>query len=257
MVDLTYLRKKRVRRAVAIVGGVCAAGVIALGAVSALGLQAAPLTIKLSNSNAALGLKRTKAATEAKTFLLAEDCPPYTEHTASLLPTDEKLDSEVSESAFSGDQTSTLYYKYTFYVVNTLESAADYEVVLSINRNDSNTKEFDLTDVLRVRFYENRDLSQHNSKTYAKAKVVTEGGEYKQVPEHISDDSSPLAEMFESGSTILRSEVKNVTKEDTIRYTFVMWLEGYDHDSFGKNAPTDSSLSLGVNISAHEASSNE
>ena len=38
----------------------------------------------------------------------------------------------------------------------------------------------------------------------------------------------------------------------TTRYTFVMWIEGEDKQSTGE-APVDSSIALGVNISAHEA----
>lgn len=252
MVDLTYLRRKRVRKTVALVGSISAACAIVIGAVAALGQYASPLTIKTTNSNASVGLKKEINATETKSFLVADNAPAYTEYTDALIQDHEKIDSEISKSALSGDGTSTLYYKYTFYVTNIGDNDADYEVLLSINRNESNTKEFDLTDTLRVRFYENKDLSQHNYKTYAKTRVITEGGEYKRVPEHISTPDSPYAEPFIDSSSVLRSTLKGLKPNEVIRYTFVLWLEGEDPDSSGP-APTTSSLALGVNISAHEA----
>lgn len=261
MVDFTFLRKKRVRKVALIIGTISLAGAVVVGAVAALGQHAAPMTVKLNNSNVSLGLTTEEASDSYQAFLIGSDAGKsigYTEYYCSGLPDDSVLDSEISngdESSLTSDKLSFKYYKYTFYLTNTGEQDAEYEVSMNINRNTSDTKEFDLSSILRVRVYENSDLSQHSNETFAKAKSYRneQTGELEYTEELVSYDIPGVyATKFIDSKTVMKREGKIIHPKEKVRYTFVMWLEGYDHDSDNVKAPKFSSLALGVNISAHE-----
>lgn len=259
MVDLGLIKKRKAKKIVAIVGGSCLLVSVVICLAAILGQRAAPLTIELNNSGAKLALSESvKPESEKRSFLLAKETPGYTEFNGNAIPSYEKsveLDSELSEAILSSDKSSTLLYKYTFYVVNTGSEAADYTLSLDLSYPNRSASTFDLADVLRVRFYENENLDEHNYKTYAKATQTFDEatGTYIEGKEHTTDLDSPLVdENFLSNKVVLKSEVKAFEPESYMRYTFVFWLEGNDPDSEGKEAPVGSSLVLGVSISAHE-----
>ncbi len=257
MVDLGIIRKKKARKMVAIGGSICAGCVAVFCAIALLGQRAAPLTVILNNSGASLTLAESvKEGSETSSFLLAKNAPSYTEYDGrSFDYYAGELDSELSETVLTSDLESTLFFKYTFYVENTGSKASDYSLSLNISYPNRTVSSFDLAEILRVRFYENEDLSQHNFKTYAKAHSYYDAsaGEYVEGPEHVTNSSSDFAEMFESNKTILTSNISNFQPSSKMRYTFVLWLEGNDPDSEGKDAPVGCSIALGVNISAHES----
>ena len=65
----------------------------------------------------------------------------------------------------------------------------------------------------------------------------------------------PLAELFASGSTVAEYNVNNFIKNDIMRYTVVIWLEGADPQSNAdEEYPEGATLKLGVDITAHENS---
>lgn len=253
MVDLSFIKKRKAKKIVAIAGASCAGAVAVLIAVALLGQRAAPLTVKLSNSGASLALYKSEFENEHKSFLLATEAKPYSEISEPAIKAYESLiDIDDSKPLATSDGNSFQFYQYTFYLTNTGEAAADY--TLSLNVSYPHKSNFDLADVLRVRFYENdgADKTSHNYRTFAKHSDYfnVDTGEYE--PERISDGSSDFAEKFENASTILTSKVSSFQPGATTRYTFVLWIEGEDKQSTGK-APVDSSIALGVNISAHEA----
>lgn len=259
MVDLSIIRKRKAKKIVAIVGSITAACVAVICTIAVLGQKSAPLTVSLNNSGASLALTESTSSDSAKTsFLLAKDTPGYTEFDGTAFPYYEKsneLDSELSESVLTEDKESTLFFKYTFYVENTGDIASDYSLSLNISYPNRTASTFDLANILRVRFYENSDLNAHNYTTYAKATSYfdNDANSFVEGQEHVSGVDSPLAEKFLSNKTVLTSEISNFKPKEIMRYTFVLWLEGNDPDSEGKEAPVGSSLALGVNISAHEA----
>lgn len=256
MVDLKPIRKRQAKKIIAITSSICVAGVAVLVAVALLGQRSSPLTVTLSNSGASLALSQSIAEGSQKTsFLLAKNAPDYTEVDGRELDYFEgELDSEVQGSILTSDKASTRFFKYTFYVENTGSIASDYSLSLNLSY-PNRTSNFDLADILRVRFYENADLSAHTYKTYAKASSVynPETGTYDLSKERITTPDSEFAEMFESNKTVLTSNVSGFAPGERTRYTFVLWLEGNDKDSEGVEAPVGSSIALGVSISAHEA----
>ncbi|MCR5332763.1 MAG: hypothetical protein K6E11_01925 [Bacilli bacterium] len=253
MVDLSFIRKRKAKKIVALVGGLCGAAVVVVSAVALLGQRAAPLTVKLTNSGASLALFKSEFENDRKSFLLATDSKPYTEISEPALRAYESvLDVDDSKPLLTSDEQSLQFYQYTFYLTNSGASAADY--TFSLNISYPHRSSFDLADVLRVRFYENdgNDKLTHNYKTYAKHSDIynAETGEYE--PERISGSQSEFAEKFENANTVLTQNVSAFPAGAVTRYTVVVWIEGEDPQSKGP-APVDSGIALGVNISAHEA----
>ena len=231
----------------------CAAATGTLVAVALLGQQAAPLTVTLSNSGASLALFKSEYDNSHKSYLLATEAKPYAETTEPAIREHEGvMDVDDSKPLLTADSKALQFYQYTFYVTNTGESAADY--TLSLNISYPHKSSFDLADVLRVRFYENdgNDKSSHNYRTFAKHSDQYDSEKNEYIPERISDSKSEYAEVFENSGTILTHEVKAFAPKATTRYTFVAWIEGEDPQAKGQ-APVDSSIALGVTISAHEA----
>ena len=264
MVDLAYIRKRRIRRIVAAVGISCTATALVIGAIALLGQRAAPLTVTLVNSGASLSLSTEKQGGDNRVYLVADQVPGYVEYTEENLKyLPNELDDEHTYSEFADNETGTLFFKYTFFVTNNGSSEADYDLTLKMsNPTRTATNRFDLDSILRVRFYENKvyedeSLNKHEYVTYAKRSATPhyegEGEDKQQVwTEHISDEHSEYAKEFLSSKVILKSEVKNLLPKEQIRYTFVFWLEGLDPECEGV-PPVDSALILGVDVSAHEA----
>ena len=252
MVDLSFIKKRKAKKIIAISGGVCGAAVATLVAVALLGQQAAPLTVTLTNSGASLALFKSEYDNQHKSYLLASDPLPYAETTEPFIREHEsELDIDDSVSLQTTDGKSIEYYQYTFYLTNTGDQAADYSLSLKISYPHKSS--FDLADVLRVRFYENdgNDKSSHNYRTFAKHSDQYDSTKKQYVPERIAGTGTDYAEPFESASTILTNEVKAFAPKAVTRYTFVAWIEGEDKQATGKKP--DSSIALGVDISAHEA----
>lgn len=265
MVNSAYIRKRKAKRIVALVTTICGVLALIIGAIALLGQRAAPLTITLTQSGAVLDLTQHSGDDAGKTFLVADDVPDYTpfsnEQFSYYEATYGNLDNENTYSQFvvsDNKQTSTKFFKYTFYVTNRGNKAAEYDIRLNIsNPTKDASNRYEIDSILRVRFYENRNLDEHNYITYAKKSAtphIDEEGNtsYKEL---ISIDGSGYAEPFFSNNVVLSKKVTNLLPSESIRYTFVFWLEGEDPECQDE-PPVDSSLILGVEIGAHEASTN-
>lgn len=258
MVELKYIRRRKTRRIIAIAGGACASVAIVIGAIALFGQRSSPLTVSLTNSGASLSLSTNQAGSDKTVYLVADNVPKYTQ--ASLYDIDaydigNPLDNENTTSKVAEKNSETQIFKYTFYITNDGKKDADYDLVLNMsNPTKDVSRKYDLEDILRVRFYENRNLDEHNYVTYAKSATTfhyDEQGE-QSWKEHIGDENSGYAEQFVSNRIILKSEFKNLQPGEKVRYTFVFWLAGEDQEGEGP-APVSSALVLGVDISAHEA----
>ena len=262
MVDLKYIRKRKTRRIIAAVGASCAATAIILMAIALLGQRAAPLTITLSNSGAQLALSNFLEEDSNAIYLVAEQTPHYTEYCEEQLNLSNELleiDDENSQARLTPNGEATLFYKYTFYVTNKGNSAANYDLTLSMSQPTKNaTNRYDVDSILRVRFYENKvyedeELNKHHYVTYAKKSAEPHEDENGNLSwkEEISALGG-YAEEFTNSKTILTSTVTDLGPKEKIRYTFVFWLEGDDPQCMGE-APVDSALILGVEISARKS----
>lgn len=256
MVNQKFIRRRKARRIIAAVAGGCAAVALVIGAIALFGQRASPLTVSLNNSGAKLSLSTTASSNENKVYLVADQVPGYDLYSAAQFDFYTKeLDDENTYTELAEKESATLFFKYTFYVSNNGNSQADYDLALTLsNPTKDASNRFDIDSILRVRFYENRNLNEHNYVTYAKKSAdphIDENGN-QSWKEQIAGDGSGYAEEFVSSKVILNSAVRNLAPGEKVRYTFVFWLEGDDPECEGE-APVNSALVLGVNVSAHEA----
>ena len=259
MVDLKYIRKRKTRRIIAAVGTSCAATAIIMMAIALLGQRAAPLTVTLSNSGAQLALSQHAEEDSNAVYLVADSVPRYDEFCEEqlILANNElEIDDENTYSHLTPNEQSTLFFKYTFYVTNKGKSSANYDLTLSMSQPTKDaTNRYDLDSVLRVRFYENKNLDEHKYVTYAKKSSEPhkdENGNLSWKEKVSALDESGYAEEFVNSRTILTSAVTDLKPQEKIRYTFVFWIEGDDPQCMDE-APVNSALILGVEISAHES----
>ncbi len=259
MVDLKYIRKRKTRRIIAAVGTSCAATALIFIAIALLGQRAAPLTITLTNSGAQLALSNYLDEDSNAIYLVADSTPSYTEYCEEqllLVNNDIEIDDENAQARITPNGQATLFYKYTFYVTNKGGASADYDLSLSMSQPTKNaTNRYDVDSILRVRFYENKNLDEHNYVTYAKKSAephTDENGEESWKERVSAVEDSGYAEEFINSKTILTSTVTDLKPKEKVRYTFVFWLEGDDPQCMGE-APIDSALILGVEISAHKS----
>lgn len=256
MVNLSYIRKRRARRIIAAVAGGCSALALIIGAIALLGQRASPLTVSLNNSGAKLTLATSETSEDGRVYLVADKVPGYDLYTESQFDYYHKeLDDENTYSELAEKESATLFFKYTFYITNTGGSEADYDLSLTLsNPTKDASNRYDIDSILRVRFYENQNLDEHKYVTYAKKSAdphIDENGN-QSWKEQIAGDGSGYAEEFVSSKVILNSAVRNLAPGAKVRNTFVFWLEGEDPECNGE-APVNSALILGVNVSAHEA----
>ncbi|MFA7032376.1 MAG: hypothetical protein WC201_02290 [Bacilli bacterium] len=255
-----YVRRRRNRKIVASVACICATGVAVLGIVALLSNDAGAYTVSLNRGTASLTMSGTEDFLSSTAYIAVNDIPPYHEYTYSAWNEDDGdfslLDNENSQTPtpdVEGEGIS--YFKYTFFVKNTGASYAEFSLSLHlgvVGMSNNNAK--DLNSVLRVMFYSNRDLTQHNRAVYAlRSNSNTYQDEYgneQYSPERIAGPSSEYATPFISASNVLTSEEVDFAPDEVIRYTFVFWIEGEDPDCV--NDPPTNGLTLSVNIGAKE-----
>ena len=277
MVNLAYIRKRKARKIIAAVALGCAATALVIGAIAMLGQQASPFTVKLANAGVSLTLAREEEGGEegGKVYIMADPVPEYCCYSDELLKrfNDDDIDSDGSFPSFNYDEknvaTATRYFKITFFVENNGKTDADYDLQLSMsNPTVHATNTYDMDNIMRVRFYENRDLDKHLFKTYAKSSSTKHPDpddpnkdswkELISIPHGEEGTALPTdyAEEFLSSKIILKSHVSKLQPGEKIRNTFVIWLEGEDPECVGNEPPADSALVLGVDISAHASEKN-
>ena len=275
MYDLSYVRKRKVKKIAALVSLFTAIGITSLVIVSFLGRTVGTFSVKLTNSDVKLSLSEKASFKDATSYLHLDTIPTLRETSYVNLPDADFLDNEDTpvmndESIVrneKGEIESMYFVKYTFYIRNVGNSIAKYNLSINITdsqkSNDGTNRYVD--DTLRIMVYENDVNAQgaHDFRVFAK-----ESDQYNYdkdgnrtmrefvatVPEdHKESDKCPLAESFISASVAAKYEVGNFAKNDVKRYTLVVWLEGEDPDTDNSDEPPEgATLKLGVDIAAYE-----
>ena len=274
MVDLAYVKKRRTRRAVAILAGATSLAVAVFVITAFLGQFTGTFTVALDSGDVKLSLSEKSSFDNATSYIKFDELPSFDLTTFTNLPDASEIDNEQSDYLFGaipdGKGNSVLkYFKTTFYVKNTGEVTADYDVKVNITKNDPGTTSKGgivyLDTILRVMVYENdATTDEHNYSVYARkrstpnssdveADIFKEYTSYSNVNDlrKYGDDLPFLAEMFETDNTVATLSTKGFAKGETKRYTIVTWLEGEDIDAQG-NPPKGGNLKLGVTINAYE-----
>lgn len=263
--EIKYVRQRTAKRIIAAVGTVtaCLATVIAI--VSILAQRPGAFVVSLDNKGAKLSLCESVNSDTQMTYMNAGEVSPFVEYENGLIDdmfTPDILDAETFDYKANASTAhgSTKFFQCCFYVKNVGNINAGYNLSLNFtNVTRSVTDGYELDSVLRVRFYENKVVSDgeqtHNYKTYAKVSgrnwhIDEEGN--KSFNEQISKEGSGWAEPFASQYVVLNSKITNLAPEEMYRYTFIVWIEGNDPECIGE-APLESKLNLGVSISSYEA----
>ena len=276
MIEQRYVKKRKRRKLVALFSGVATLGMSALILVSFLGSYSGRFTVSLNRGNVKISLsdKRNFGDGEGDgevgdvgSYLKVDDLKPFDEMTYLKLPGDDVIDTDETTYVIGENSSSTMnFFKYTFFVKNMGSISADYNLTVRIQESKPSTDGRTLDSVLRVMFYANNgyDKDSHERVVYAKASEApntdlegnTTYSEYislspKQA-ERAKVDFPGFATPFESDDIIVSFPVQYFDKSDMNRYTIVTWLEGYDPQSNGKEAPEGASIKLGVEINAYE-----
>ncbi len=271
MVELGYVKKRKRKK---LAGILCAVGTVGVGTlilVSFLGRFVGTFTVSLNTGNVKLSLSEKSSFDSSSSFLRVDQLAPFGQTTFTKLPEDQVIDNEESTYLLGahyevdGKTLKSLdYFKYTFYVKNSGQISAEYNMKINIVENKTSVDGRKLDSLLRVMVYENNGYEgDHNYTVYAKASESPNEDEEgnpvfnefismnKEQARKAGVEFPGFAEMFESEKTIATIPVKYFDSNNMKRYTIVAWLEGYDPEADGE-APEGANLKLGVEINAYE-----
>jgi len=223
------------------------------------------------------------------TYLAATGLDSSTVNTAGALPNDDLIDNSDGGSHNRSDPATGTYFAYTFFLKNDSTAFVSYSVSMSIDdyKNPEN-EATSLLDIIRVRLYENiHDTSlgyTHNETTYAmqstiewkmldgslidgaattqKEPIARYGTDQKTVDgvadfsANAREENKGFADPFASNVLVFGRVHSNLPVGAVVRYTIVMWLEGYDVNCQG-HQPKNASITLSMhfNVLSTEKSS--
>lgn len=117
-----------------------------------------------------------------------------------------------------GTANTRFFFGYSFYLKNFADVMIDYAAVLTIEQTHANFER-----AVWIMVIETRD-GVDTEKVYALRQTV---GENVGKPENcLGFETTP----FLSSNTVFNYEVNNFRKDEIVRYTVIMWLEGNDAD---------------------------
>lgn len=282
-----YEKKRKQKKAAAIIAASSSAGLAALMIVAFLGRHVGSFTVSLDQDSVKLSLSKKIASEEKSTFLYVEKLPSFQQYTYNSLPSDDVLDSEgydyynapegvIYDREDTSKMISMKYFKYTFYVSNSGNKPAGFDIdfnVLSDDRSTDGTNR-SLLDTLHVIIYENAVVDgtvSHEKKFFAKAPDnprEDENGnlvnkEYfsmsPQDAKKTNNEFLGFADPFETDSLkgdvtkIASSTTDNLEPNQYKRFTFVCYLEGYDPSEQGRDVPEGASVKLGIKVNGYES----
>ena len=268
MYELEYVKKRKRRRRVAIIGGISTVVVSTLCIVAFLGRYVGTFTVSLDTGNVKLALSLKSTFETSTSFLRVDNMPLFREYTYGsfeelghdVIDNEETTTNDLAGNYDGGFLTSVNFFKYTFYVKNVGDSPARYTFQMNIldlhEATDGSHRT--LEDSLRVMIYDNADLSKHDKTVYGKKSAIPhddgQGGKDYRAPVTVDDPDDPefygYAEMFNSSSVVTTLSVPKIVSGEIRRYTIVMWLEGF-RSSYVEEAPEGATMKLGVEINGY------
>lgn len=257
MVELKYVKKRKRKKAAVIVLCSSTVGVLIMGIVAFLGRNTGTFTVSLNTANLSLSMSTKPDFDVETTYLRANTANSFDLYTYSKLKDRyAEIDNENTENYVNNSERLN-YFKYTFFVKNTGNMKAGYTLSFNVidNKLDERTQR-SLLDCVRVVLFENQvgEEVTHNmvsSKPYARHSLTSSSTSANGFKDEIIDNSGELATPFISDNKILESNVKDFNKDDIMRYTALIWIEGDDPEVNGQ-VPEGASLKLGIEINAYE-----
>ena len=276
MIEQRYVKKRKRRKLVAFFSGVATLGMATLILVSFLGKYSGSFTVSLNKGNVKISLCTTENfgdgagegdVGEVASYLKVDDLKPFDQMTYLSLPSDDIIDTQDTTWVIGENSSKTLnFFKYTFFVKNMGSISADYNLTVRILESTPAVDGRKIDKLLRVMFYANDGYKKdsHNRIVYAMQSESPNKDENGEITynEYISLSPSQaerarvpfpgFATPFESDDVVVSFPVNYFDQSDMNRYTIVTWVEGYDPQSTGQEAPEGASVKLGVEISAYE-----
>ena len=276
MIEQRYVKKRKRRKLVAFFSGVATLGMATLILVSFLGKYSGSFTVSLNKGNVKISLCTTENfgdgegegdVGEVGSYLKVDNLKPFDQMTYLSLPDDSIIDAQETSWTIGENSSKTLnFFKYTFFVKNMGSISADYNLRVRLIESTAAVDGRKLDSLLRVMVYANDGLNKdaHERTVYALASespnVDLEGNathsEYISLSpsqaKRAHVDFPGFATPFESDNVVTTIPVKYFDKSNMNRYTIVTWIEGYDPQSSGQEAPEGASIKLGVEINAYE-----
>lgn len=262
MYRLEYVKKRKRRKRVAIVGGISTVVVATFAIVAFLGRFVGTFTVSLETRNVDLTLLEKKDSTAHTSFLRVSDLPAFQEYTYKYLKDIdgfENIDNEDSSSFMGANYdssqqiTSLNFFKYTYYVKNVGSKKAKYDWSVNILEDVKAKDGRSLLDTVRVMIFVD---GEH--KVYGQAATeLNDEGDYRSpvsVSKEQADDNFPFegyAYLFTSSKVITTFQGQEINVGELKRYTIVTWLEGF-RSSDEEFAPRGAKIKLGVEINAYE-----
>ena len=260
MYELDYVRKRKRRRRVAIVGGISAMVVTTLGIVAFLGRYSGTFTVSLESKDVQLTLSTQSNFETRSSFLRVKDVPSFQEYTYCDFRKigDSVIDSEETtvDLGLNAKGDALDFFKYTFFVKNVGTNPAKYDISLNILENVAGKDGRSLEDTVRVSVFDNGNKTVY-AKRASTPHMDGDKADYRapiSVDESEATDLYPFegyAEMFVSSKVITNSIGVELDVGEVRRYTVVTWLEGF-RSSNRELAPEGATIKLGVEINAYE-----
>lgn len=171
---------------------------------------------------------------------------PFDLYTFENLPEPSVMDNEDTPYNYgiTTSQHGVVYehLKCTFYAKNFGASTLEYKISLRFTESGSGIVS---SDIMRVALYEN-DANNDEHECYVYAKESATGGE-----EYISNPESGYAQKFAGNNLITERYVSSFLSGDVMRYTFVVWMEGFDPEATGTPS-SSTNLTFQIDIAAKE-----
>lgn len=276
----TMLVKRRKKRIVAwLTFATTSIAISSLIIVSYLGENLGSYTIEVKGEDRSLSMATSVDFATPTTLLRADGVEPYP-YKADSLPADSSIDNNTLSGSHNGARYNNegevldyYFFAYTFYVKNSGTVNTDYSLQINLEDTQSSTNGgVNLIEIVRIRLYENlvsNDGSEtHNKETYAKRtnQVINDGNEIRECISQSSDGKSSVctgvnntrAQAFyeDSYKSLVKRTYTGLAIDSIVRYTVVIWLEGYDPDCQGVT-PENASIAFSMSFETQTSSVSE
>ena len=261
MYNFELVKRRRRRKIAAIFALIGAIGVSIFAIVAFLGHQVGTFTINLKNSGVSLSMyqHQENADQEETTYLSASDLQNFTAAfsyqwflNSTKGYTFDKIHDESTDASIGASVGGGLgFYKYTFYIRNSGDIDATYDMSIELTENiKPKNGAASLDEYLRLALFEG---TKKDPVVYARRSKSRYDASHETYKEYISGPEGTVnyfgeAELFET-DTVLASVTNNLKTNESRMYTLLFWLEGEDNEC--KDLPDEASLRIGATINAY------
>lgn len=279
MVDITAVKKRKKKRIILLTTSISSVLMVALIIVAFLSSYVGNFTISIVNwdSKIALATVPNPSTDEQTTYLKGPGFGAAVETTCldNSYLADGSFDTDIggdkSTTMTVGKGSATAFYVYTFFVKNVGSSLIQYYYGFNLTGDTADSTDgLRLTDIIRIRVYQNlytEDTAAitHSYIDYTQKNELGENttltGDYKNYYDNslLEAEAGTLKYFDTASSNFIVSDDSPYRLEQggVLRYTIVIWVEGNDPDTIGKDYPEEASLRLSAYIGSRSSDTEE